>query len=566
MKAKTLLAIIALISQTNAWAQNLNLQWVNQIGGGNSTAGQRLTINSSNYLYVLGMFEGTIDIDPSSFNLVNLTHFDNNSSDYFIAKYDLNGNYQNYHFQFHTTQTTNLRIHTMAADQFGNIYIGGDFVGGITIGNQYWASFNQNLSSGFVARFDTNGNLTWFKHFTSAANNSVRGIALDSNDDLVVSGYFAGSVLFSSNTVVANGTDGFIVKYDGATNDEFEWFAQLTDAGGNEDILRMTKDALDNIYIVGNFNSTTDFEFGVTSTNPITSNNSGTVYFAKYNSALALQWVKNIGLDGGAFNIEDIEVDSNGNVYLAGGHIENNDIDPSASNSSLPAINPNINASRDGFFAKYNVNGDYLFGKVIGTSEEEKLHEIIPLPCGEILVSGYTTANEAFLDPNNLSNITYTGASRFFAAYDANGAYFSHQKTEFSLENIIWHNGSIYATSGFNSTIDFDPNSGSNPLTSASSTSDLFYARYDVNNCVFVSTNEMEEKLIGVYPNPSTGLFNLETTENVSYQIFDPVGRLVLINSAEGNTSIDMSNQPSGIYTLQLQTAKGTVSHKLVKN
>jgi hypothetical protein len=81
-----------------------------------------------------------------------------------------------------------------------------------------------------------------------------------------------------------------------------------------------------------------------------------------------------------------------------------------------------------------------------------------------------------------------------------------------------------------------------------------------VNN--FITTVALNEKMqspnILIYPNPSTGLFNLSAKANL--EIYNIIGELIsTINNTE---TIDLSNEPNGIYFVKLN---GTTVKKLIK-
>jgi len=64
------------------------------------------------------------------------------------------------------------------------------------------------------------------------------------------------------------------------------------------------------------------------------------------------------------------------------------------------------------------------------------------------------------------------------------------------------------------------------------------------------------ELLVGVYPNPSFGQFNInfERTENVDYAIFDVTGkRMMNGNSSSKSFSVNLEDAPSGLYLLKLE-------------
>jgi hypothetical protein len=77
---------------------------------------------------------------------------------------------------------------------------------------------------------------------------------------------------------------------------------------------------------------------------------------------------------------------------------------------------------------------------------------------------------------------------------------------------------------------------------------------------------------LDIYPNPSTGSFNLSLTKAngvVSYTVYDAQGKEVAHNAfvAKGsvNRTINLNQNADGVYTIQVVTPTGTVSQKLVK-
>jgi len=70
---------------------------------------------------------------------------------------------------------------------------------------------------------------------------------------------------------------------------------------------------------------------------------------------------------------------------------------------------------------------------------------------------------------------------------------------------------------------------------------------------------------INVFPNPSSGLFTLETSEPINYQILDMMGRLVETNMiSAGLHSIDLAGKGKGLYFLRIQGTSETTTHKLI--
>jgi len=69
-----------------------------------------------------------------------------------------------------------------------------------------------------------------------------------------------------------------------------------------------------------------------------------------------------------------------------------------------------------------------------------------------------------------------------------------------------------------------------------------------------------------VYPNPSSGMFNLSDTENVKYiEVSDAYGKLIFKAEPGFDKRIDLSNYPTGIYFLKAVKHDGSESiHKLI--
>ncbi len=80
---------------------------------------------------------------------------------------------------------------------------------------------------------------------------------------------------------------------------------------------------------------------------------------------------------------------------------------------------------------------------------------------------------------------------------------------------------------------------------------------------LFTSATQYSEDYISVYPNPSAGIYQVNGTGTIT--VLNALGELILTQNILGNSTIDLSTQANGIYTLKLQTEKGTLTRKLIK-
>jgi hypothetical protein len=67
---------------------------------------------------------------------------------------------------------------------------------------------------------------------------------------------------------------------------------------------------------------------------------------------------------------------------------------------------------------------------------------------------------------------------------------------------------------------------------------------------------------INVYPNPSTGLFNITTTESVKLEVFDISGRTVKSQIIDGNTQVQLRN--AGMYFFRFSNENGSTVNKVI--
>jgi len=90
---------------------------------------------------------------------------------------------------------------------------------------------------------------------------------------------------------------------------------------------------------------------------------------------------------------------------------------------------------------------------------------------------------------------------------------------------------------------------------------------YTVNNTTAISEGSASS-LIEVFPNPvqNTLRVNVNTRKEIEVRIYTVNGRLVYSDKTYGNSMIDLSGQPSGIYLVNCRIGQRTIYHeKLIK-
>jgi len=340
------------------------------------------------------------------------------SDDVFVTAYDLNLN----------EQWTAL-IGTVASDEGRAVAvnsIGEIYVTGSTAGNLGGES-NQGLNDAFLAKLDTSGNLQWVKLIGTVADDDARGIAIDSNDDIYVSGGSGASI--DGLTYAGGVSDMLLAKYDGAGN---KIWLKLVGGAFNDFIRDVTIDSNDNIYVCGWLSET-----------------GAQIYLARYNTSGDIQWSELLGDTSANDFCQDVDTDSSGNVYLGGGSFGN-----------LDGITNQ--GGRDIVVAKYSNTGTKLWAKMLGTAEEERSFAISLSSTDTLYATGRTTG-----DLNGIGNQGFEDI--FVSSYDSNGNLLSVNlygtiESDVANDIDISSTGSIYITGRSKGNLDGNTNAGGSDI------------------------------------------------------------------------------------------------------
>ena len=95
-----------------------------------------------------------------------------------------------------------------------------------------------------------------------------------------------------------------------------------------------------------------------------------------------------------------------------------------------------------------------------------------------------------------------------------------------------------------------------------------------LDNVVVTGTLSNDSSLLAtsykVYPNPSKGDFKLlwENQESFDYTIYDVTGKVIKrkLNNIGNEHAINISGVSQGMYFLNISTASGSVTEKLIVN
>jgi hypothetical protein len=212
---------------------------------------------------------------------------------------------------------------------------------------------------------------------------------------------------------------------------------------------------------------------------------SNDLYIAKYNASGNYVWAKVIGGVTGDDVAYKILVEANGDFLICGSYTGTVDFDPNTGITNLSS-----QGSKDGFFAKYDSNGNLIWAKKVGGPSGDEILSMDKDLSGNIYLTGYFYGTVDFDPGTGIQNLTSSGGSNVFCAkYDPSGNYIlafnvggtgsvGNDIALDPLNNIII--GGVNGSSG-----DFDPGAGTATLTGK-----LFYAKYN-NNGAYILGRSM---------------------------------------------------------------------------
>lgn len=196
----------------------------------------------------------------------------------------------------------------VAVDWAGNAILTGSFGGTADFGGGPLTG--AGASDVFVAKYDTRGVHLWSQRFGDASRQYSAGVAVDAFGNVVVTGYFQGTVDFGAGPLTsAGGYDIFVAKFD--PSGTHLWSKRFGDAGGQYRS-EITVDASGNVLLTGSFEGTMDLGGG-----PLTSAGGYDIFVAKLDPTGAHLWSERFG-DADRQICTAVTADASGNVLLTG--------------------------------------------------------------------------------------------------------------------------------------------------------------------------------------------------------------------------------------------------------
>jgi hypothetical protein len=167
-----------------------------------------------------------------------------------------------------------------------------------------------------------------------------------------------------------------------AQSTSFQWVKTNQGSQGSATAGSFTIDSSGNIYIIGSFTGTVDFNPSVPLYYGLTAGNLGSSYIQKLNANGGLVWVKKMDFITGGLG--SIEIGDNGNLIIIGNFKDSVDIDPGTGVHMLYS-----NGGYDAYILKFSANGNFIWAKSFGGPENDVVKDLAVDNKGNIYLHGY---------------------------------------------------------------------------------------------------------------------------------------------------------------------------------
>lgn len=350
------------------------LKWIRQGGGSDGDAAVGIDIDAAGNVYVTGEIETTCYFFqyPFTDSLVS-TGF----NDAFIVKYNNAGTRQ--WLKKSAYSNKDERGKSLVADADGNFYTTGSYTGNCNMGGVLILP-HLGSGDGYLAKFNSNGNLIWAKGVSSSGEDKGRNVALDNDGNVYLTATYKNNCSIGGTTITGTGRqNSLLAKFD--SSGTLRWVrtaygSDTTRAAG------LSVDASGNVYVTGYFQDTTYF-----GSQQLIGYGNYDIFIVKYDSSGNVVWAKQ---EGGPY--EDIgyglDFNQNTNQFYVTGQFDDH--------GEFGGVNRVSNGQRDMFVCGYDTAGNALWFQNGGGSIRDAGYGVGHSPDGAVYVTGFYDTTASF--------------------------------------------------------------------------------------------------------------------------------------------------------------------------
>ncbi|MFS8159219.1 MAG: hypothetical protein ACMG6E_03225, partial [Candidatus Roizmanbacteria bacterium] len=311
----------------------------------------------------------------------------------------------------------------MKTDSNGNLFIAGQFNVGTVDFDPTSGTDNKSNSLGgydiFLTKINADGTYGWTKTWGGTGNDAVYNLAIDSSNNVLVVGEFLATVDFdpgagTTSYTSSGSVDIFLSKF--TTDGDFS-YVKVIGGTSHDRGHGVVVNSSGEIFIAGKFNSTVDFDPSAGIDNMVSAGNYD-AYLTKFNSDGTYAWTKTWG-GTDRDTVNDLQLGSDGSIYMAGVYRLTVDFDPSGSVSNQTSVGLD-----DPFLSKFNSDGTYAWTKTWGGTSNDFSFNLRVNSTNDVYIIGSFQGTVDF-DPSGATNSIISAGSEdsYVSKFDTNGNY-----------------------------------------------------------------------------------------------------------------------------------------------
>ncbi len=401
----------------------------------------------------------------------------------------------------------------------------GYIVAGYSNSNDGDVSGNNDYEDYWILKLDEYGDTIWTKCYGGSDHDYAHSIQQTTDSGYIVAGH-------------SNSIDGDV---NGNHGDYDYWILKLDKfgskiwakcyGGSQSDYAYSIQQTTDSGYIVGGYSESNDGD--------VNGNKGGYDYWIlKLDKNGDTLWTKSYGGSNAEYT-RSIKQTTDGGYIIAGSSLSN-DWDVSGNHGNA-----------DYWILKLDVDGDTVWTNCYGGSDYDYVDPIQQTTNGGYIVAGNSYSIDGDVNGNKggqdiwVIELDQNGDTVWTKNYGGSG--------EELVRSIQQTTDGGYIISGSSNSVDGDVNGGHFGPD---------YWILKINNIANLSFNPQYLEIIRIYPNPTTGIINIDSEKNLKIEVLNLLGEIIIESY---DKEINISNQSAGVYFIRITKGEETITRKIIK-